>query len=366
MPEVTDSAYTSYLPPLYSRWLGELLKQAIPDETLATCGDCAMCVKGKGQQTVFHPDVKCCSYIPIVPNFLLGRILADEDPAAAKGRETMVKRLETGISMTPLGVAASPTEDVLYRHVTQNQGFGKQTGIRCPHLMAEGGGTCGIYKHRNAVCATYHCKFVRGAVGQDFWSKTRNLLLRVEDLLSRWCVLRLHADPKSLPLLFHAEEAMKADAEKSGRLSGVMAPEHAKKMWGRWHGKEKEFYRECVKSVERLSWKEVVAICGPEVEANAHLVAHAFKNLLSEEIPKALKLGPFNVTYIAPDFAAVTTYSPLDPISLPKPLVDVLHRFDGRPTKEVVKEISDKDEIELDPGLISKLVDYRVLVDATE
>jgi hypothetical protein len=358
-----DEAYTSYLPPLYARWLGELLRERIPDETLATCGDCAMCSKAKVQPRGFHPDVKCCTYIPTVPNFLLGGILADDDPATAGGRETMVKRLATGVSVTPLGVAASPTEDLVSSQLARHQAFGKLSAIRCPHLSADG--LCGIYKQRNAVCATFHCKHVRGAVGHDFWMRTRHLLLRIESLLSRWCVLRLQTDPEALRLLFHEEQA-KADVEKAGSISGVMAPELARRMWGVWYGREHDFYRECGRLVAKLSMTDVVATCGPEVEAHAQFVAHAFAKLVSDDLPSSLRLGPLNVSYIAADYTAVWTYSSYDPISLPKPLVDVLHRFDGRPTTDVLKEILEHDDVDIDEGLVSKLVDYRVLVDAGE
>jgi hypothetical protein len=33
----------------------------------------------------FHPETKCCTYIPALPNFLVGRIVEDDDPCSWPG-----------------------------------------------------------------------------------------------------------------------------------------------------------------------------------------------------------------------------------------------------------------------------------------
>jgi hypothetical protein len=67
--------------------MAELLGGIIPRESRASCDNCAMCaVGGAGQQSAprayfFDPLVKCCSFVPDLPNFLVGGILSDADPA---------------------------------------------------------------------------------------------------------------------------------------------------------------------------------------------------------------------------------------------------------------------------------------------
>ena len=85
LPVVPESP----LPPLYAGWVGALLGgAAIPPETHATCGDCAMCADpGEAPRrgtAYFDPTVKCCSYLPEIYNFLAGRILAEKSPAYAR------------------------------------------------------------------------------------------------------------------------------------------------------------------------------------------------------------------------------------------------------------------------------------------
>src|SRR5436190_23566607 len=85
------------LPPLYARWMRDLLKGAVSGEPEATCDDCAMCPSAgtapAASTLYFNPDAKCCTYIPELPNYLVGRILSEADPALAHGRDTVRSRL---------------------------------------------------------------------------------------------------------------------------------------------------------------------------------------------------------------------------------------------------------------------------------
>ena len=57
---------------------------------------------------VFAAETKCCTYVPEVPNFLVGRILDDPDPAFAPGRATVNQRIDARVSVTPLGLGRPP------------------------------------------------------------------------------------------------------------------------------------------------------------------------------------------------------------------------------------------------------------------
>ena len=59
----------------------------------------------------------------------------------------------------------------------------------------------------------------------------------------------------------------------------------------------------------------------------------------------------------------LVTYSDYDPIELPRVLVDELHHFDGRATTETLDELERESGLRLDPALVRKLVDFRVLCD---
>src|SRR5262245_42546607 len=81
------------LPSLYARWIADLLAAPIPEETIATCDNCVMCKPDAVTPLVFRPEVKCCTYLPQLPNFIVGRILTDDRPSNSDGRATVVERI---------------------------------------------------------------------------------------------------------------------------------------------------------------------------------------------------------------------------------------------------------------------------------
>src|SRR5262245_52393001 len=95
------------LPPLYAGWMDSLLGGAIPAEGRATCSSCAMLPPAgaavEGSDHFFSPATKCCTYLPQLANFLVGRILGDQDPdpSAAAGRASVEARIDAGVGVTP-------------------------------------------------------------------------------------------------------------------------------------------------------------------------------------------------------------------------------------------------------------------------
>ena len=53
---------------------------------------------------------------------------------------------------------------------------------------------------------------------------------------------------------------------------------------------------------------------------------------------------------------------PLDPIELPRVLVDVLQEFDGRPIDETLSEIEETTGLQIEQPLVRRLLDFRVLL----
>lgn len=356
---------TTALPPLYAAWMDELLAGPIPRETEATCDDCAMCAppgepSSDSSARFFDPLVKCCSYMPALPNFIVGRILRDADPASAEGRATVETRLAAGIGVTPLGLDSPSVYSLMYAH--QDSGvFGRSRALRCPHFLEEGNGRCGIWQYRNSVCATYFCKLTRGAVGQRFWHTLRDLLLVIERDLARWCVLEMGAGVETLRQLLSLEESKRARRLDSNVIDGVTDAKSYAVVWGDWREREREFYEECARLVDALRWREVIAVCGPDAQIQARLTRAAYKRLMSDDIPQSLKVDNLNIVSFDGDSFCVSTYSPLDPVALPKILLDLLPYFDGRPADEILRAIHEEKHIKVDRALIRKLLDFQIL-----
>lgn len=353
----------SPLPPLYAAWMDEVLPSHIPFETDATCDNCAMLPDENAEQNdssqYFNPQTKCCTYLPELHNFLAGRILADEDSAFAKGRATVEARIKAGIGITPLGIGSSPVYSILYKN--SSDVFGRAGSMRCPHYIEEGG-LCGIWKNREAVCSTWFCKHTRGATGRNFWMKILQLLLYIEKNISLWCVIQLDVGAEALQmllLLFNRPDAGKPTAKE---IDGKHDENLYRIRWGKWFGREAEFYKECALLVNCLKWSDIENICGPELQIHVCLLQDAYQKLVSDELPERLRVGKFQLGGMEQGAFTVSTYSGYDTMRLSQSVIKVLPYFDGRLVTEVLDEIVEKENLRVSPALLRKLVDFEMLV----
>jgi Fe-S-cluster containining protein len=343
-----------------------VLAGGIPDETDATCADCAMCsadiTRRAGSDLFYNPETKCCTFTPTLPNFLVGRILRDDDALCAQGRLSVDARLGAGLAVTPLGVGPPLTFRSLYA-ATSTQAFGRSKTLRCPHYLEEGGGRCGIWKHRESVCTTFYCKHVRGAVGSKFWKSLQRLLLAVEQSLSEWCVVELDVGVEALGVLFgsnpsrtqnHQPDSLALDRKVDRRLYD--------RAWGTWSGREREFYGEAARLVDGLEWPDILAIGGPELRICDRLIRDAYAELTSKELPPFLTVGRMSVLPMGHESWRVTTYSATDPLACPRSLMAALPNFDGRSTVESMLLIEQREGIRLSAGLVRKLADFEMLI----
>jgi len=351
------------LPPLYNGWVAQLLEGVIPRESRATCHDCAMCspaaVQSRPRGYYFDPSVKCCTYLPTLPNFLVGRILSDDDPAVWSGRMAVERKIREGVVATPLGLGTPPAFSVLYDKM-EASAFGRSRTLRCPYYV-EDGGRCGIWRNRNSVCATFFCKHVRGQLGHAFWRHSLLPLLRlVERDLTCWCLLQLEFEPDSLRLLTNlSEEGEELTAES---MDNQARAERHKQLWAGWNGRECDFFVKCAELVAGLSWSDVLQICGPQVQTYARLTQQAFAKLTTDGVPSKLTAGPMQIVQMQQSTTRVSTYSPLDPVEVPNIVMACLQYFDGRPVSEVVDTIAANTGIRLELSLVRKMVDFELLV----
>ncbi|HEY2708836.1 MAG TPA: hypothetical protein VGI95_12360 [Caulobacteraceae bacterium] len=349
------------LPRLFARWAETLLEAPIPRERVATCDNCVMCPPpdASATDTYFRPDTKCCTFTPNLPNFLVGAALADDDPEAAAGRASLTARIAAGASVTPLGLG----QPAVYRSLYGNaQAYGRSRALLCPHFDEAGGGRCGIWRHRDAVCATWFCKHVRGEVGHDFWrGALLRLLVHVEQSLAKWCVLELEVAPDTLEAL--ASDPAWSDDPPDMTIAALegRANPSARRLWGDWFGREAEFYRRCAELVETLGWDEVLAISGAEGRALASLTQHAFARLTNPSLPAALRAGPVQLLRTGASASILESYSPHDPIEVSNVVMALLPFFDGSPSESVQSFVKEQTGIELGTDLVQRLVDFGVL-----
>lgn len=352
----------SPLPPLYDRWMRECLTVPVPNESKATCSDCAMCAPrghtdAPNEPVFYDPDTKCCSYMPMMWNFLTGAVLSDDSPEAAVGRRSVEDRIKAGIAITPLAMERTPVYKALYAHIPG--AFGRTQSMRCPHYI-EDGGLCGVWRSRESTCATWFCKHERGDVSKQFWIRMHRLLALAERELAGWCVLQLDPGTDALRAIFPFP--FPPDVPVTGSdFDGRPDPKRQAALWGNWYGREAEFYRKAHRLVRDLDWNEVRQICGPEVQAAEAIVREAFDGLRDYSLPARLRVGTFRQLPIADGGAMVTSYSPLDPLQLSPEILQILPYFQGQTVKAARAAIRRDLGIDVEPALLRKLADFELL-----
>jgi hypothetical protein len=345
---------SNVFPPLYARWMAELLQGPLPSESRCTCDNCAVSVKpglkkiwkeGKDKPPVFEdrpfdPHLKCCTVTPKLANFLVGSALADPNLSPV-GRESLEKRIATRKAVTPFGLWQVEAGNLDYRRRIA-AGFGCEPDLLCPHYNVAAD-NCGIWKHRNGVCSSYFCRPMRGYLGATFWiGGFRPLSRTLEPALAQWAARQAGLPESCIPALYdfrrHPETAPWSDLCDD---EGTPDAEAYAAGWGPWAGREAQFYQACAEKVRALSWAQVEEICGESVKALAAVTVAAYRAMQPKETPKRLKLNWGNFYWVAGQDGApdrYLTYDLSDFVELPRALGNVLIMFkDGADTAEVLE-----------------------------
>ncbi len=352
------------LPPLHNAWLGVLTGiHDPPSEPKATCADCVMCagVERSGSRVAFSPDVKCCSYLPQLANFLVGRSLL------GPGRESITARIARRSGVTPLGLGLSHAD--VGRIVGARSHFGRAPVVMCPHFVAETQG-CAIWQTRNAVCSTWFCKHERGAVTQRFWHAVRDLLIAAEERIAYRCLTNGELPDEQVSAILGNRTAVRetisrADAGEPGPSPAPdESPDWYARMWGDWAGREEDWFRRCDESVATIDDDELISW----MDGVRHLsdaVRDRWDDLAAHDVPDRLTFSPGVGSEVTPHVVRLIGYSPFDPLVLPAVLHADLLRLDGRPIAQVREGIDRHGMLPdnpLDDDLVGRLCDFEVAV----
>ena len=144
-------------------------------------------------------------------------------------------------------------------------------------------------------------------------------------------------------------------------VDGRPDPEGYRAVWGRYAGREHEFYEASARLIEGLAWNDVRRIGGAHVELIGTLVRHRYAELTSDAVPTRLRVGALTTQPAGPGQQRVTTYSPFDPLVIPVALGDALRCFDGQLVRSALTAAA-KEGIHIERAVVRRLVDFGILV----
>jgi len=273
------------LSPVYHRLLPEkVLKMEIAQERLADCMDC---FHGKCSARTTQ-SIKCCSYHPILPNYMVGAILADHSPEMKEGRQRILDKIKNRLGVTPYGIIPPLTHHQLYqKHVGKSKraiARDKEIAdaLQCPFQSEES--LCTIWKYRTELCSTYHCASVGGQKGKQFWNVAFQYLTGMEQKLSLLALQGVGYPIKKIRTHRLTPPALQVDTAK-----GELNEKVYKNLWRQWEGKEAAFYADCYRSIQQLDQAAVaVATC---IEANLQMEQLSVRatDILERQIPDFLQ-----------------------------------------------------------------------------
>jgi hypothetical protein len=256
----------------------------------------------------------------------------------AHGRATTEARIAAGTAVTPLGLDRSLDELRKYKELEEANQFGRSEEIRCPHYVEETGG-CGVWRHRNGVCATWHCHHERGALGVSFWMHLRRLFERVEVVLVRHCLLELGLDEYALSLLFPAQGALSRNQTPKQLSSPNASPDLRRAAWGSYAGREIELFKACAEIVDALTWDDVLKLGGADLRLAWQLTRAAQRDMQQNDLAPLVELVA-NKMKLGGDQAEIVGAAPYRTFSvdaqLAQAFVPALMMLPGYQSKEQV------------------------------
>ena len=269
----------------------------MPEEYKSTCANCAMAPRDAAHadhQRTFTAAERCCTYNPYLPNFVVGRILRRGDDGA-RAMLARLRTLDDGVSGSGVG-PASATSGYYSQNLEQ---FGRFTNYRCPYWRG-GVEACSIWRDRNAVCRTWHCKYVHAATGMQRWSQLCEALSSVEGALQRWCVER-------------------------GVPPGAGA---ASDEWVAW-------FLACAERVAKAEDSALLALADESLRAR---LAPLMVPIAQRSLPDLL-MASIREWTVFTEHIELCGYSTFDALEAPPGVFAFLSRFDGRKTwQQVLRE----------------------------
>ncbi len=242
------------VPEIYSNFFNEKLLNLNVTEKKANCSNCNRS-RDRRFSYLYQPNLKCCTFYPLVPNFAIGGILQNQLPGAIILKEKIKNRQFS----LPLG--AFPTLKFQYEFMNlEFTDFGTREDLLCPYYNKLEN-NCNIWQFRGVVCTTYFCVSDRGPSGQNFWKNMSDYLSYVEMCLAEECLVQLDFSPRDLSDQLTFLNRTEWTAEET--VQNFLNAADFKKYWNGYTDFQ-EFYLKCFNHVASLSKKEFNVVMGDQ------------------------------------------------------------------------------------------------------
>lgn len=239
----------------------------VPKERKVNCENC-----NKVHTGGYSPTIKCCTYFPQIPNFMLGLALKDD-----ACRESVLEIIEAGWVL-PEGTIQPPIGVQLFADEYVKDRFGSSVLLRCPFLDKEHH-NCRVYAYRSAVCASFFCENEHGDPGDNYWEALQEFVRQAEIALYQWAMTEAGIDS----VLYNQRLDSLADKLPSLHKedNGSWAKWVREYLFGDFFGKEVVFLEKCAQLVS-LNKENLYKIVTSQTTTMAFKYEKALENFLTE------------------------------------------------------------------------------------
>ena len=249
----------------YSRLISDLYGELLPKEILKTQTEelkatCQACI----QVPHYNPSLKCCTFHPFLPNYLVGQILIDEKKKPSFITEVMKHKISNRLFVLPLGIVA-PLQFQVELEAMKKEKFGKALDWLCPYYD-QAQNRCGIWQNRGSVCTSFYCESSKNLPGKKYWEKSLDYLSAIEMGLAEEALVRLDFTPRQVSgqLEFFNRTELSAQEKKTNKLTSRTF----NKLWNGIHDIE-AFYVKTLEVVKSLKRQDVKVLMGEHGQALA-------------------------------------------------------------------------------------------------
>ncbi|HPI41817.1 MAG TPA: hypothetical protein PLJ21_13485, partial [Pseudobdellovibrionaceae bacterium] len=163
-------------------------------ETKVDCNQCYRASSKYKGPWPYKNNLKCCTFHPFLPNYLIGGILSD--PQLKKAHAIIENKIKEGTHALPVGIFA-PLEYQKKFHLGDETDFGQDETLLCPYYDKKNH-LCSVWEYRGAVCTTFYCQSTYGRSGKVFWRKLRDYISYVEMALMEESLIQRGFSPRDI------------------------------------------------------------------------------------------------------------------------------------------------------------------------
>ncbi len=244
------------LPRFYENLLPREILEFSPEETKATCDNCAMARPQNKAKIHYRADLKCCTFHPFLPNYLVGALFSE--PSAQEAQTIFRDKMARREYALPIGMVAPVQYQVGFNNREEHE-FGQREDWLCPYYNKEKQ-NCNVWRHRGVVCTTFFCKSSYGKTGENFWQKLSNYIWYVELALLEEALVMLDFSPRQVMTLLDYHNRHEGTAAEKKTM--VLPEAKSKELWNGYHEDQEGFYKKCFELVANLGKKEFHELLG--------------------------------------------------------------------------------------------------------